>query len=137
MVMSEPMDRSKRLFGQLTNSFEEAFPTIESATISSYEVGGGVHAFGIDKSRRESFGEGVPFVEGLIPCSNAHCRRGGFEVDRSLRSMVGDKLTEKIFASVCPGDEGSPKGRRAGKRCYNVLNYRLRVKYKSEGSKVL
>jgi hypothetical protein len=131
--MGEPMDRSKRVFGRLS-TFDEVFPTIEIATISSYEIGEGVHTFGIDESRRRAFGEGVPFREGLIPCSNPRCRRGGYEIDASLYDMVREKSTEKVFARNCPGDEGSPKGRKRGDRCRNVLHYRLRIKYKPEGS---
>lgn len=77
--MGEPMDRSRRVFGHLT-TFEEAFPTIEVATISSYEVGEGIHMLGaVDESERRTFGEGVPFREGLIPCRNPRCRRGGYQ----------------------------------------------------------
>jgi hypothetical protein len=130
--MGEPMDRSKRVFWGPPMSFEEAFPTIESATISSYEVGKGVPTFGIDESQRRTFGEGMPFRESLIPCSNPRCRRGGYEVDRSLSEMVREKSTEKVFARNCPGDEGSPKGRKRGDRCKNVLHYRLKVKYKPD-----
>jgi len=133
MVMGEPMDRSRRVFGRLT-TFEEAFPTIEVATISSYEVGKGIHIFGaVDESERRTFGEGVPFREGLVPCSNPRCGRGGYEVDDSVYEMVREKSTDKVFVRNCPGDEGSPKGRRRGDRCRNVLHYRLRIKYKPEG----
>lgn len=131
MVMGQPMDRSRRVFGRLT-TFEEAFPTIEIATISYYEVGKGVYTFDIDESQRRTFGEGTPFREGLIPCSNPRCRRGGYEVDDSLYEMLREKSTERVFARNCPGDEGSPKGRRRGDRCRNVLHYRLRIKYKPE-----
>jgi len=132
--MGEPMDRSKRVFGNLT-TFEEAFPTIESATIPEYEVGEGVPTFfGVDESRSRTFGEGVPFTEGLIPCRNPRCRRGGYEVDDSVYEMVREKSNEKILERKCPGDEGSPKSRRPGRHCGNVLHYRLRIKYKPEGS---
>jgi hypothetical protein len=132
MAMGEPMDRSKRVFGHLA-PFEEVFPTIESATISSYEDGEGVYTFGVDESRRRTFGKGVPFREGLIPCRNPRCRRGGYEIDHSLSEMVRENVTEKEFDTACPGDEGSPKGRRPGRSCGNVLHYRLTIKYKSEG----
>jgi hypothetical protein len=128
--MGEPMDRSRRVFGRLS-TLAEAFPTIESATISSYEIGQGVYEF---RDEPPTFGRGVPFSSGLIECSNRHCRRGGFEVDDGLYRMVGEKLTEKEFVSRCPGDEGSPKGRVRGRRCLNVLHYRLTVKYKPESS---
>jgi len=129
--MGEPMDRSRKVFGHLT-TFEKAFPTVESATISSYEVGSGVYSYGIDEASRRTFGEGQPFGDGLIPCSNPRCQRGGFEVDAGLNQMVREKLTEKVFAKNCPGDEGSPKGRKRGDRCKNVLHYRLKVKYKPD-----
>ena len=130
--MGEPMDRSKKVFGHLS-TFEKVFSTVEVATISSYEVGKGVYTFGIDESQRRTFGEGVPFKEGLIPCMNPRCKRGGYEVDASVYEMVREKSREKVFARNCPGDEGSPKGRRRGDRCRNVLHYRLRIKYKTEG----
>jgi hypothetical protein len=58
--MGEPMDRSKRVFGRLT-ALEEAFPTIEVATISSYEVGDGVPTFGVDESQRRTLA--IPVAE--------------------------------------------------------------------------
>lgn len=127
-MMGEPMDRSGRFFAELT-SFDRAFPTVESVTIASYEIGEGVYSF---EAPRTSFGSDQPLSGGLIPCSNPDCRRGGYEVDHSLYDMVRENLTEKEFSKVCPGDEGSPKGKRRGKRCMNVLRYRLRVKYKSK-----
>jgi hypothetical protein len=130
--MGESMDRSKRVFGRL-GQFEEVFPTIEVATISSYELGEGVYRSGADESHHRSFGNGVPFRHGLEPCSNSRCRRGGYEIDRGLSEMVRENLTEKEFETHCPGDEGSPKGRRPGRHCGNVLHYRLTIKYKSEG----
>jgi hypothetical protein len=128
--MGEPMDRSNRPFAPLT-SFEKAFPTVESVTIASYEIGEGVYSFGDEQ--RNTFGRPQPLEAGLIRCSNPPCRRGGYEVEHSLQEMVLEKLTEKEFSKVCPGDEGSPKGRRRGNRCMNVLRYRLTVKYKGEG----
>lgn len=130
--MGEPMGRSRRVFGRVT-TFAEAFPTIESATISSYEVGQGIYTLSTDESQRRTFGEGLPFKEGLIRRSNPRCRRGGYEVDDSVYEMVREKSNEKIFERRCPGDEGSPKGRRRGDRCRNVPHYRLRIKYKPEG----
>jgi hypothetical protein len=132
MAMGEPMDRSKRVFGHL-GKFEEVFPTIETATISSYEDGEGIFTFGIDPARRRTFGNGVPFKHGLERCRNPRCRRGGYEIDHSLHEMVREHLTEKEFVTPCPGDEGSPKGRRRGRHCGNILHYRLTIKYKSEG----
>jgi hypothetical protein len=38
--MGEPMDRSKRVFGDLA-PFEKVFPTIDVATISSWKDGEG------------------------------------------------------------------------------------------------
>jgi hypothetical protein len=135
--MGEPMDRSGRVFGRET-TFEEAFPTIEVATISYYEVGKGVPTFGIDdEAQRNTFGQGVPFRRGLFHCSNPRCRRGGYEVDASVSEMVREKSAEKEFERRCPGDEGSPKGRKRGDRCRNVLHYRLGIKYKPEGSTTL
>jgi hypothetical protein len=127
--MGEPMDRSKRVFWQ-SGTFEQAFPTVESATIASWEDGDGVFTFGVDPALRRTFGNGIPFTGGLEHCRNPRCRRGGYEIDRSLDEMVREGLTEKEFEKRCPGDEGSPKGRRRGDRCRNILHYRLTIKYK-------
>ena len=84
MAMGEPMDRSNRIFAPQT-SFEKAFPTIESATISSYEDGEGIHGF--DESRRRTFGKALPVTNGLVRCRNPRCKRGGYEIDHSLYEM--------------------------------------------------
>jgi hypothetical protein len=124
--MGKAKEGSKPLFRGLS-TFEEAFPTVEGATIASYEVGEGVYTSEVP---RNAFGTPLPFGSGLIPCSNPYCRRGGYEVDASLDEMRRDKVTEKEFVKHCPGDEGMPRARKTGRRCMNVLHYRLTVKYK-------
>jgi len=93
--MGEPMDRSKRVFGDLA-PFEKVFPTIDVATISSWKDGEG-YTRSADESLRRSFGTGVPFKHGLERCRNPRCKNGGYEIDQSLDQMVRGNLTEKEF----------------------------------------
>jgi len=126
-------DRSNRAFGHMA-PFDEVFPTIDVAKISSYELGEGTNRFGMDEATYRSFGDGVPFKYGMEPCRNPLCKKGGFEIDACLDEMVRKNLTEATFEKHCLGVVGgSPKGRRKGERCGNVLHCRLTIKYKSEG----
>lgn len=128
--MGEPMDRSKRIFVKF-GSFEKAYPTLQSVTVESYEDGDGVFRAFSDSPNR-TFGNPRPWTGGLLLCSNPSCRRGGFEVDFDVHDMVREKLVTKEFVKRCPGDEGSPKGRRRGRRCLNTLHCRATLTYKQE-----
>jgi hypothetical protein len=110
------------------------FPDLQSAPriLHAVELGrsrcGGAARDAAQQSRDEA-----PLSTGVVPCMNPRCRRGGYEVDESVYEVVREKSTEKVFTRNCPGDEGSPKGRKRGDHCRNVLHYRLRIKYKPEG----
>jgi len=128
--MGTPMDRSGRFFCTPVDSFEKAFPELESALIEYYETGDGVFALGPGHDPN-SYSKPRQVREPLMRCSNPQCRRGGYEIDREISMMISERKEFEEFTMHCPGDEGSPKGRRPGKRCWNVLHVRLTLKYLS------
>jgi hypothetical protein len=132
------MDRSRRVFGQL-RSFDEVFPTIEDADVEYTETG----SFPVNKPPRARPILNREFKPeprrrfhsvkhgGLLPCSNPSCRRRGYEIDLVLSEMRHAGETVKEGSLSCPGDEGSPKGKRIGNECPNSVRYKLTVKYKT------
>ena len=133
--MGEPMDRSNRLLTGPPSTFEEALSVLEDATIQYYEVGKGTdYEIGAPWPKPIPFGSGRSLISigGLMRCSTPHCNRGGFEIDREVFDMVRDGQVEGEFRSKCPGDEGSPQGRRKGRPCLNALTYRIKLVYKTE-----
>jgi hypothetical protein len=119
--MGEPMDRSRRVFVQL-GPFEEAFPTLEEATIEYTESESGI--------KKRSGKWYLSQDGGLMECRNPRCRRGGYEFDREVQKMVREHATEMKIELSCRGDEGSPKGRRRGQRCSYSVEGTVTVKYK-------
>lgn len=126
--MGKPMDRSGRWLSSPVDSFEKAYPTLEAASIEYYETGDGVFRFDDGPSR---YCQPRPLREGLLRCSNPLCRRGGYEIDLKVGRMVSEGKEREELVMYCPGDEGSLKGRRVGRRCRNVLHVRLTLRYKS------
>jgi hypothetical protein len=122
--MGEPMDRSQRVFGRLT-TFEDAFPTVEEAVVEYTESDRGM------TKRTGSFH--MRYEGGLMACGNPFCRRGGYEFDDVLCGMVRERITQKRIRLSCPGDEGSPKGRKIGRRCPLSVDAVVHVRYKAPG----
>lgn len=122
--MGQPMDRSRRVFGSL-RPFDDVFPDVANADVQYTESGQFQPRVGASGPHFHSIRHG-----GLIPCANPLCRRGGYEIDQVLSDMRRLRETERKGVLSCPGDEGSPKGRRIGRRCGNKIEYTLTVKYK-------
>jgi|SRR5581483_11782712 len=119
--MSEPMDRSRRIFVD-QGTFEQAFPDVEEARIeyTEFEYGNEKRDGGWDL--RDG---------GLMRCGNPRCRRGGYELDlQVIHKMVREHATEKEFQLSCPGDEGTPQGRQRGRSCAFSIKGKATVKYK-------
>jgi hypothetical protein len=119
--MGEPMDRSRRVFGTLS-SFENVFPQLEDA-LAEYD----------EYELASEKGHGTHHIRawgGLIHCGNPRCRRGGYEIDHVVSEMVRENVTEKDFELRCPGDEGTPKGRKRGQRCYRSIKGKVTLKRK-------
>ncbi|MGA3081512.1 MAG: hypothetical protein ABSD44_09040 [Terracidiphilus sp.] len=123
--MGEPMDMSLRVFGKL-KQFEEVFPALEDAIVDFTEFD---FLFEKRSGIWHVYGEG-----GMMPCGNPSCRRGGYEIDSKVIEMVRSHQTEKQITLYCPGDEGSPKGRKVGRRCQRKIEAKvtLRLKRQSE-----
>lgn len=120
--MGEPMDRSHRVFMKL-GPFAEAFPALDEAAVEFVE-----YDF-LQEVRRGTWR--VSWNGGLMPCGNTFCRRGGYELDREIHEMVRSGSVEREVKLDCRGDEGSPKGRRRGRRCQRHIEAKIRLKYKN------
>ena len=126
VAMGIPMDRSGRIFAPLTANFQQAYPTLESALIEFVETDfGHLLRSGVWDFARQG---------GLMACANSSCRRGGYEFDFIVSGMVRENLTEKKIDMMCPGDEGSPKGRRKGQTCDHMLEGTIKLRYKAPGA---
>lgn len=109
--------------------FREAFPEIESVVVRYRGDGRGVTRFRGDDGwrvlRAEDIGE-------FVNCSNSLCYNGGFSVGRILRSMVYAKETERTDTAGCQGYEGSPKGRRRYRSCFNHFDVEVKITYREQ-----
>lgn len=123
--MGKPMDRSGRVFMK-QGLFDEAFPSLKDAIVEYTGLDRGI------KKRSGTFyirGQG-----GLMACGNHWCQRGGYEFDLEIHKMVEEHANERVINLNCGGDEGSPKGRRIGRRCTMSVQAKIILKYKEEAS---
>ncbi|HTV57032.1 MAG TPA: hypothetical protein VMI06_19225 [Terriglobia bacterium] len=132
--MGQIMDRSTRFLTGPPRGFEEVFPSLQDVLIESRETGKGTCDPWTRAYSEERFSAPQSLIRagGLIRCSNGACNRGGYEIEFDIYRMLRDGLVTKEFEKMCPGDEGSPKGRRPGRKCFNRLRYRLTLVYKPE-----
>jgi hypothetical protein len=122
--MGQPMDRSNRPFSPETNSFEEAYPTLEDAIIYYTEFDfGNEETKCIISLRRQG---------GLLRCGNSRCFRGGYELDREVNHMLREGMLEKTVELNCPGDEGTAKKIR-GDSCDRSIEATIKLKLKPVG----
>lgn len=115
---------SRPIFGQKVG-FAEAFPTIESLRVRYRETGAGVHQHGDGWSTRSSDHLGE-----FVNCSNSLCYNGGFSIGHVIREMVRGSLTTRSGHASCQGYEGSPKGKRRYRSCFNQFEYTVEITYK-------
>lgn len=118
--MGVPMDRSKLVFMQL-GSFEEAFPELETAEVKYTEFSRG--------TEKRTGTHDLKYDGGLLKCANDRCYRGGYQLDREVRRMIREGLTEKKLQMNCPGDEGTPKLRR-GPFCSRTIRGTIKIELK-------
>lgn len=122
--MGTPMDRTNRLFGELS-TFDEVFPELEDAIIEYTESG----RFSDPLSTRV---HSVRRQGDLIRCSNNSCRQGGFEMVSDIYDMIRDNVSERQGYKICAGSEGSPKLRRVDRPCSNSINYKIILVHKKK-----
>lgn len=116
-----------------TCTFDKAFPELEEALIQYYEIGDGIETMrGFPPPGTYTNPHQVK--EPRMRCSNNRCKRGGYDIEQEIRNMIYSRVTEREFILHCEGDEGSPKGRKKGQPCMNMLHVRLKLKYKDERS---
>ena len=120
--MGEPMNRSNRVFGSL-KSLDEAFPELEDVVVEFVEKD-----FVFEKRSGTWYIHGQG---GLMPCGNPSCRHGGYELDKDIHLMLRAGVLQKTIQLSCSGDEGSPQGRKIGRKCERsiagTLTLRLKV----------
>jgi len=121
------MDKIRPLLGT-TSKFSEAYPEIDTAKITVNTDLFGSHERNKDY-RLTHFNE--RHMSSKIDCPNPMCKRGGVDIDSFLRSMVVQGKTELSEKISCNGDEGSPQGRRRGRRCDNFFEIRAEITYKT------
>lgn len=119
---SDVFRKSNPVFGQKV-SFEQAFPTIDSAMAEVHEKEMGIVKWNHTHS--------TPFLGEYIDCSNQICYSGGFSVGQILRDMVRENKTEYNQSDIrCRGYEGSENGRRRYGACLHSFDVKVTVKYK-------
>ena len=127
------MDRNRRVFGAL-RTFDEVFPEIRDVSVEYTESGAAETKIRMAHSEPTLEQHSPPYHnvkhDGLIRCGNTMCKRGGYEIDRVLYEMRTSRLTERTGLLSCPGDEGSPKGRKRGGACGNRIQYKILVHYR-------
>lgn len=64
-----------------------------------------------------------------VMCINPLCSRGGLDIESLIRKAVSDRSSGFTLTKKCPGDEGSPKGRRPGKSCHHAFRVVCKIKY--------
>jgi hypothetical protein len=111
------------LFGTKT-TFSKAFPQIEKISVEVTEMGQGV-----SRSDWNTLYYGKSDLAEYINCSNPLCYNGGFRIAAIVREMTTQKETERTGKEYCRGYEGSPKGKRRYKDCFNSFEYKIRIEY--------
>lgn len=107
-------------------TFEKAFPTIREISIEVTESDNGMFR----RSRtshlnKHNIGE-------YANCSNPMCYNGGFNIGGAIREMVSKNEVEREGSDMCQGYEGSPKGRKRYRRCWNEFAYKIHIEYVDE-----
>jgi hypothetical protein len=123
--MGKPMELPEGLFPRTASSYMEAYAELEQDPL--------IECFESDAcSDGEGYSSARPLREALICCDNPRCNRGGYLMEQEIRNMVFARVEHSEFIMHCPGDEGSPKGRRKGNPCDKRLHVRLTLKYKNQ-----
>ena len=107
--------------------FAEDFPDLADALIEFYESEGpastGETLYCKPFSLRKIWGRD----RGVRLCGNRLCKRGGYNLAQCVRDTIREGTGTKSFVLRCPGDEGSFKGRRMGRRCMNLFHCRITI----------
>jgi hypothetical protein len=116
------MRTSKPFLGE-TPDFDKAFPELKDAIIAVVESDFG----NSPREVRWSLRNNGPKMR----CSNPRCKRGGYDFEYEVRMMMYTKDRERAIRISCPGDEGSPMGRRVGRECDFLIKGTIKLQYKA------
>jgi hypothetical protein len=108
-------------------SFKEAFPEIKEIKVVCSEKGHGVDQY---SSRRTYTLRSMPGE--YVDCSNPLCYNGGFSLGQILSEMVSKRKAHFEGYQKCKGYEGSPKGRRKYRDCFNFWDITVDIVYHEE-----
>ena len=109
--------------GATKGNFVSEFPEITEFTMEVNDT----DLFGWDGTYRKSIytmDNPPPFT---IPCSNSLCQRGGLDAYSMIRAALRSENNSHEETTKCPGDEGSPKGRRQGKFCHHGFEVKVTI----------
>jgi len=104
-------------------TFEKAFPEIKNINVEVKETGNGTY----NSSRTSHYSK--EYIGEYVNCSNPACYNGGFRLGGIIREMVYKKETEREGSAMCQGNEGSPKGRKIYRKCWNDFSYKIQIEY--------
>lgn len=108
------------VFGEKHDSFESAFPDIESIDIHVEET----DMVETQKTRNYTI-ENVP---GREPCTNTRCTNKGIRLDRLVSQMVHNDETHAEFSERCKGVEKKGSGNHLS--CPNRFHVEIDIEYK-------
>ncbi|MGI8824675.1 MAG: hypothetical protein ACR2JC_03325 [Chloroflexota bacterium] len=104
------------------NTFKAAFPQLSDALIEWRERSGPDDGSATEL-RKTGFRRGN-FTQGVVPCSNAVCHEGGYELDKLIADMLRTGETEREGQLLCVGREVSEEGRRGPLRCRQRIEFK-------------
>ena len=129
MKLSDIEAQKNYPFRQKVNSFQEAYPTVETIRVEVRPSGEGFEPYGNEMERVDVYTESS--VPAIINCRNPRCFGGGLELGYMIRwAVVEAKSTEYETRISCRGYEGSPKGRRNDGPCDTFFKVKVNVTYR-------
>lgn len=120
--MTSRPESIRPLLGEYT-TFAKAFPMVASITVRALEKGDEIRGGQRDHYRTLSD------IPATIPCSNPRCKRGGCELQSTIRMMADAHETQREWTHWCRGDEGSPAGRKQGAPCTHRFEVAITIGY--------
>lgn len=111
------------LFLGAASSFSAAYPEVKSLKLSGTQNG----EVGNENQRHIYYSESN--LPKIIPCSNPHCRQGGFDLLATLITLNHSKESSYEGKVYCNGHEGTAKGRVKGDSCFNTLSFKIEATF--------
>ena len=127
-TLSDQFNRSDPVFSKKVQ-FIEAFPDIKSIELKTKEKVRR-YIFSPDFKEYERTYDLSNMPGEYLNCGSYDCKRGGYHIGSVIRTAYRNKDDNSSGVLKCPGDNGTPKGRRKGDPCGNSISYGLAIKYK-------